>query len=324
MSIPHPNFDPELHARLSELGPDIFPTITLDTISVARKASTAALGGITDEDVQRNGAIEFEERTVAGPPGGPEISLLICKPAAAQKVLPCIYYTHGGGMVIGGNRLGISLLLDWVEEFQVAGVSVEYRVAPEHPHPAPVEDCYAGLLWTAAHANEIGFDPRRILIAGPSAGGGLAAAVALMARDRGGPALHAQMLMCPMLDDRNNTTSSLQIDGIGLWNRQSNLTGWTALLGASRGTEHVSPYAAPSRASNLRGLPPAFIDAGSMEVFRDEAVDYANRIWEAGGDAELHIWNGGFHGFDIVFPDAALSRAARSARKAWLARVLNT
>jgi acetyl esterase/lipase len=227
-------------------------------------------------------------------------------------------------MVIGGNRLGVSLLLDWIEEFQVAGVSVEYRVAPEHPHPAPVEDCYAGLLWTAAHASELGFDPRRILIAGPSAGGGLAAAVALMARDRGGPALRAQMLMCPMLDDRNNTTSSLQIDGIGLWNRQSNLTGWTALLGASRGTEHVSPYAAPSRASNLGGLPPTFIDAGSMEVFRDEAVDYASRIWAAGGDAELHIWNGGFHGFDIVFPDAALSRAARSARKAWLARILNT
>jgi acetyl esterase/lipase len=322
LTKPHPTFDPELYARLRQAGPAFFPPLALETIADARRASVAAVGGLTDDDIRRNGAIEFEEVSVAGPSGAPNISLLICKPAHGLRATSCIYYIHGGGMVVGGNRLALSLLLDWVEEFKVTGVSVEYRVAPENPHPAPVEDCYAGLLWTNAHARELGIDPRRLLIAGPSAGGGLAAGVALMARDRGGPQLLAQMLMCPMLDDRNNTVSSYQIDGIGLWPRQSNITGWTALLGEARGTNGVSPYAAPARADFLGGLPPAFIDAGSMEVFRDEAADYASRIWKAGGDAELHIWNGGFHGFDIVFPDAALSRAARSARRAWLSRVL--
>src|SRR6266568_3477966 len=189
MSLPRPQFDAELLAKLNELGPEVFPIVTAETISAAREAIVSTLGGITDEDIRRKGAIEFEERRVAGPPGAPDISLLICKPAGVQGSLPCIYYIHGGGMIIGGNRLGISYLLNWVEEYQLVGVSVEYRVAPEHPHPAPVEDCYAGLVWTAAHAEELGFDPNRMLIAGPSAGGGLAAAVALMARDRGGPPL---------------------------------------------------------------------------------------------------------------------------------------
>jgi acetyl esterase/lipase len=279
------------------------------------------LGSLSDDAIRRNGAIEFEERSVPGPAGAPDISLLILRPARVEGNLPCIYFVHGSGMVVPGNRMSISLLLDWIEEFQVVGVSVEYRVAPENRHPAPVEDCYAGLLWTAANANVIGVNSKRILVAGPSAGGGLAAAVALMARDRAGPRIHAQLLVYPMIDDRD-TVSSLQFDGDGIWHRESNITGWKALLGTSYGSAHVSPYAAPARASNLAGLPPAYLDAGSAEVGRDEAVAYASRIWEAGGDAELHIWNGGFHGFDVFYPDAAVSRAARAARSAWLTRVL--
>ena len=148
------------------------------------------------------------------------------------------------------------------------------------------------LVWTAEHAEDLGIDPDRIVIAGGSAGGGLAAAVGLMARDRGGPALHAQMLMCPMLDDRNNTPSSLQMAGLGVWDRQANQVGWTALLGDAAGGPDVSPYAAPARATDLSGLPPTFIDVGSAETFRDEAIDYASRIWRAGGRAELHVWPG--------------------------------
>jgi acetyl esterase/lipase len=185
-----------------------------------------------------------------------------------------------------------------------------------------VEDCYAGLAWTAAHAGELGIDPDRIAVAGGSAGGGLAAAVALLARDRGGPALAAQMLMCPMLDDRNDTPSSRQMAGLGIWDRASNETGWTALLGAARGGPDVSPYAAPARAADLSGLPPAFIDVGSTETFRDEAVTYASRIWQAGGIAELHVWPGGFHGFSMMAPQAALSQASEAAQRSWLRRVL--
>ena len=246
-----------------------------------------------------------------GPAGAPEVSLLICLPAHAAPPTAAIYYTHGGGMIMGDNRTGIPRALDWAEELQLAVVSVEYRLAPETPHPGPVEDCYAGLSWTAEHAAELGIDPDRIVIAGGSAGGGLAAAVALIARDRGGPALAGQLLICPMLDDRNDTPSARQMAGLGVWDQTANQTGWTALLGAARGGPAVSPYAAPARADDLSGLPPAFIDVGSAETFRDEDVTYASRIWLAGGVAELHVWPGGFHGFAGMVPQAAHRRPPR-------------
>jgi acetyl esterase/lipase len=178
------------------------------------------------------------------------------------------------------------------------------------------------LVWTAEHAAELGIAPGRIVVAGASAGGGLAAALALLARDRGGPALAGQVLMCPMLDDRNDTPSSRQMAGLGVWDRSSNKTGWTALLGEGRGGPDVSPYAAPARADDLSGLPPAFIDVGSAETFRDEDVTYATRLWQAGGRAELHVWPGGFHGFDLLAPQAAISQEARAARLRWLRRLL--
>lgn len=201
-------------------------------------------------------------------------------------------------------------------------VSVAYRLAPEHPHPAPFDDCYAGLVWTAEHAAELGIDPDRLVVAGRSAGGGLAAAVALAARDRSGPALIGQFLFCPMLDDRNDTVSARQMVGLGVWDRTANETGWTALLGNARGGPDVSPYAAPARATDLSGLPPAFIDVGSAETFRDEDAAYALRIWQAGGVADLHVWPGGFHGYARMVPGAQISRATHAVRWEWLRRML--
>jgi acetyl esterase/lipase len=184
-------------------------------------------------------------------------------------------------------------------------VSVEYRLAPEHPHPAPVEDCYAGLKWMVEHAVEIGVDPSRIALAGPSAGGGLAAATALVARDRGGPPLACQILIYPMLDDRNITPSSREFAGIPGWSREANISGWTALLGDKTGTEDVSPYAAPARASDLSNLPPTLIQVGELEVFRDECVDYALRLMQAGVSTELHVYPGAYHGWEIFVPTAS-------------------
>ncbi|GAA3830889.1 alpha/beta hydrolase [Streptomyces phyllanthi] len=320
MTTPPPPFDPELAAALVELG-DLAPTTaTPDGIPAAREQIGALLALMTDEELSRGGLFEVRERAVPGPPGAPDVSLLICRPTGAPGPRPIVYFTHPGGMVVGTNRL--ALPLDWAEELGLVVVSVEYRLAPEHPHPAPVEDCYAGLLWTAEHAREIGGDPDRIILAGGSAGGGLAAALALLARDRGGPRAIGQVLMCPMLDDRNDTPSSHQMAGLGHWDRTANETGWSALLGEARGTDDVSPYAAPARADDLSDLPPAFIDVGSAETFRDEDVAYASRVWQAGGSAELHVWPGGFHGFDGLVPQAALSVDARAARLRWLRRLL--
>jgi acetyl esterase/lipase len=236
--------------------------------------------------------------------------------------VPALYYIHGGGMISGSSRDVLGELLDLADPVGAAVVSVEYRLAPETPHPGPVEDCYAGLVWTAEHAGEVGIDEQRLVLIGGSAGGGIAAALALLARDRGGPVLAGQLLIEPMLDDRNDTPSVHQMAELPIWNRAANEVGWTALLGDARGGPDVSPYAAPARAEDLSGLPPAFIDVGSADTFRDEDVTYASRIWQAGGVAELHVWPGGFHGFDGIAPQAALSRAAVATRVDWLRRLL--
>lgn len=229
-----------------------------------------------------------------------------------------VHLPDGGGMIAGDERSDLPVMLDWVEQAGVVLVSVEYRLAPEHPYPAGIDDCHAALSWTFEHADELGIDGRLVL-AGASAGGGLAAGTALRHRDGGGPELAGLLLICPMLDDRN---VHAPVRPFETWSAVSNLTGWTALLGAARGGPDVPPYAAPARATDLSGLPPAFVDVGTADLFLDEDVDFARRIWAAGGHADLHVWAGGFHGFESLVPDAAVSRAARSARIDWLRRIL--
>ena len=298
-----PPYDPELAAVFDVIG-DSAARMTLETLSTMR--AVAASNTLSVEDLRRGGAVEARELTVPGPTGAPDLTLLTLRPADAAGPLPGLYPIHGGGFVLGNRRLGLDDVLEWVLEVGLVVVSVEYRLAPDHPYPAALEDCWAGLLWTAAHAGELGLDPDRLLLAGKSAGGGLAAALALSARDCGGPALAGQLLMAPMLDDRAVTPSSQELGGEGVWDRTANATGWAALLGTAAGGPDVSPYAAPARAADLSGLPPTFTEVGSVETFRDEDVDFAARIWRAGGVAELHVWPGGFHGFDGFNPAAAL------------------
>lgn len=314
----HPPFDPELAAALAEL--PVPSTITPDLVPLVREGSAAL--GPSNEDLGRGGTFVVSEHHVPGPEGAPEVGLLVCRPTGLPSPAPAVFYIHGGGMVMGTSRTGVESALEWSEQIGLVVVSVEYRLAPADPHPAPVEDCYAGLCATLDRAAEFGIDPAQFVLTGESAGGGLAAAVALMARDRGGPSLTGQMLLCPMLDDRNETPSSFELDGEGVWDRTSNLTGWEALLGEQRGGPDVSPYAAPARASDLQGLPPTYIDVGAVETFRDEDVDYALRLWRDGVDAELHVWPGGFHGFDLIVPQAELSKRAQRARVEWLRRLL--
>jgi acetyl esterase/lipase len=225
-------------------------------------------------------------------------------------------------MIFGDRHGGPSAFTDLVLEHDAVVVSLEYRLAPENQDPVPVEDCYAGLVWTSEHLEELGVEPGNLMIAGHSGGGGLAAGAALLARDRRGPHLRAQLLMSPMLDDRATSASSRQFQSSGTLSRDSIDVAWQCVLGDRHGGDEVSPYAAPARAADLSGLPTTYIDCGSAEVFRDEATAYATDIWAAGGQAELHVWAGGFHGFDTMAPDAAVSRAAVAARQDWMERVL--
>jgi acetyl esterase/lipase len=227
-----------------------------------------------------------------------------------------VLYLHGGGMIFGMSELGA--LFDWsarryVAESGVPMLVVDYRTAPEFPHPTPLRDCFAALGWLVGHADELGVDPARVAVMGDSAGGGLAAAVSLWARDRGGPAIAAQILIYPMLDDRT-VTPDPQLAPLATWTYDDNRTGWQALLGGDDGGAGVSAYAAPARTAELAGLPPAYLDVGDLDIFRDEDIAYARRLALAGVATELHVHPGCPHGFEGMAPDASVSRRAMSDR----------
>ena len=317
--LARPPYDIEIGAALAAVA-DLMPgSITPEVIVASRGQS---FGPPIDDALVARG-IDHEIRLIPGPDGAPDITLSIFSKKNRIAGGPGIYHIHGGGMILGDRMLGVESLLDWIVDLDAVAVSVEYRLAPEHPDPALIDDCYAGLVWTAEHADDLGFDANRLMVMGASAGGGLSAGVVLKARDLGGPALVGQVLMCPMLDDRNETISSHQYIGTGTWDRNSNDTGWDAYLGDRRKTDSVSIYASPSRATDLSGLPPTYIDCGSAEVFRDEDVAYASAIWAAGGICELHVFAGGFHGWEMFAPQAALSAAARDSRDRWVRRLLS-
>ncbi|MFD9424091.1 MULTISPECIES: alpha/beta hydrolase [unclassified Streptomyces] len=301
-------------------------------------------GGLVDFDIPRqrelyeemnraalaalppNDRVEYEDLTVPGPAGGPDVAVRVYRPAGTKGtgLLPGILYIHGGGMITGSVRTDHRQVLPLVEALDSVVVSVEYRLAPEHPDPAPVEDCYAALLWMSGEAAALGIDPGRLALFGGSAGGGLAAGVSLLARDRGTPPLAFQMLPYPMLDDRNTTPSSHEITDIGIWDRAANLQGWQALLGDRAGTDRVSPYAAPARTDDLSGLPPTYLDVGELDLFRDENIAYAHRLMQAGVPVELHVYPGGIHAGELLAPDAELSTRITDYRMSALRRALNT
>ena len=252
-------------------------------------------------------------------PGEPAVPLRVHRAVGADGVLPCVYSIHGGGFVMGSNTMDDPQLEDWCPKLGFVGVSVDYRLAPETPYPGPLEDCYRGLVYTYEHADELGIDPQRIGVMGVSAGGGLAAALTLLARDRGEVPVAFQLLDSPMLDDRQHTPSS-RADGLAVWSRGSNTFGWKSYLGELYGRDDVPATAAPARATDLAGLPPALVSVGAVDGFRDEDVDYALRLNQAGVPAELHVYPGACHGFTTLARDATVTKQCLRNMEDWLRR----
>ncbi len=248
-------------------------------------------------------------------PGRGHASVRVHREVGCEESRPAIYWMHGGGLVLGTNLIDDPRFDRWCGELGCVGASVDYALAPESTYPGPLEDCYAGLKWLHQHASKLGINPNRIGIGGSSAGAGLAAALALLARDRGELSIAFQALIYPMLDDRQTTVSSQWPDPV--WPPKANQFGWASYLG-DLNNEDVSVYAAAARATNLEGLPPAFISVGALDVFCDEDVDYATRLRHAGVPTELHVYAGAPHGFDSLTPNTRIARQANRDLEAWL------
>lgn len=306
--------DPEVAQALAAA--PRFPPLTLDLLPRMREQRNAMLVAMKEQLSDR---VERTDYTVPGAPGDPDVTVRVHRPKGVTGDLPCIYWMHGGGYVLGSYDMEDLRFDRWCQDLNCVGVAVEYRLAPETPYPGPVEDAYAGLKWTYDNAATLGIDRARLGIGGASAGGGLAAGLALLVRDRGEVPLGFQLLVYPMIDDRI-VNASAQWE-VPIWPPASNKLGWAAYLGDLTGKD-VPMYAAASRATSVAGLPPALILVGALDGFLDEDVDYAMRLTHAGVPTELHVYPGAPHGFDGITPGTALARRARKAMEEWLQRVL--
>lgn len=305
--------DPEMRPLLES-----FPAFDLnaDLLPAVREMS-APLPPLPDA----SGLVSMDARSIPGPAGAPEVGVVVYRPRQAEGLLPCLFHIHGGGYVSGSAAACEPVYRPLAAELGCAIVSVDYRLAPETRFPGNLEDCYAGLAWMFGQAAALGIDPGRVGVIGESAGGGLAAALALLARDRGQLRLQFQALIYPMLDDRTCVADPHPYTGEFVWTAQSNSFGWTSLLGVAPGSAEVSPYAAAARAENLADLPAAYVSTGALDLFLEEDVEYARRLLRAGVPTELHVFPGAYHGFDY-FTDSAVALEARRSLLVFLRRAL--
>ena len=298
---------PELVGPIEMMQSQPGGALNLRDIPAARVVMREMMEAMKDQMPVVEG-VTSEDRLVPGPDGAPDVGVRIYKPANQSGTLPAFLWIHGGGYIMGDIEMNDVICKYTTLAGDCVTVSVEYRLAPENPFPAPVEDCYAALKWLASHADELDVDPNRIAIGGGSAGGGLAAGLALLTRDRAEVDIIAQFLIYPMIDDRNTQQASDTLPDTILWTRESNLIGWSSYLGCEPGGDNVSHYAAASRAEDLTGLPPAYIAVGDLDLFAEEDVEYARRLINSGVPTELHVYPGGCHAFDGFAPGADISR----------------
>jgi len=255
------------------------------------------------------------ERTIPGSGGAPEIPIRIYMPADRTEAGPAFINFHGGGFILGDLEIEHPRCLIMAAEGGAVSVGVDYRLAPENPFPAGVEDCYSALQWVVDNAAELKIDPGKISIGGSSVGGNLTAAVALMARDRDGPNIAFQMLIYPAIDDRCETLSMKDGADMYIWDYQNSFDMWNQYIGQDR--SNVSPYAAPARAQDLSGLPPAYVMTCEHDPLRDEAIIYAMRLMAAGVQVELHNYPGTVHGFDFMTPSEISTQAVNEGVEAF-------
>jgi triacylglycerol lipase len=304
---------------LESLHPDVRPAIEAFARLPLNTENLAAVRATPFPPVPVCDEVEVRDHVIDKTTG---LRVQSYRPAGVDGSLPCVYHIHGGGYVRGTHAIGSTRVYQWISSLPCVYVSVDYRLAPETPFPGPLEDCYEGLSWLHQHADELGVDNSRIGVNGISAGGGLAAALTLLVRDRGELSLAFQALECPMLDDRQCTPSSQQ-DGLPIWSRSDNEFGWRAYLGTLYGSPDLPYVAAPARATDLSGLPPSYLAVGTVDGFRDEVIDYATRLSQAGVPTDLRVYAGAPHGLQIAIGTSLADRWA-SDLEMWLAQQMSS
>ena len=280
----------------------------------ARRATVAGI--MATVEVPKDPNVEITEHIAPGPAG--EIKVRVYSPKNVAAPRPALIYIHGGGMILGsidGEQGNAQMMCD---QLGMTIASVDYRKAPEDPHPAATLDCFAAAKWVFANATSLGIDVNKIGIYGGSAGGGLTISVALKARDEGGPNFKFMVPIYPMIDHRNESHSSKLITDVGIWDRAGSIEAWSWYLGGQKPDQHSSP----AIATNLKGLPPAYIDVGEMDMFCDEDLDFVKRLGEADVRVEFHLWPGVYHGAEIFAPDAPISKNIVATRLAGIKRLL--
>lgn len=252
--------------------------------------------------------------------GAPSVRALRVRRTAQRGQRPALLWMHGGGYIVGHPKQDAPVLARFALELEITVIAVRYRLAPQWPFPAALEDCYAALRWMRREAAALGVDRDRIAVGGMSAGGGLAASLAQMAKDRGEVDLRLQLLSYPMIDDRTALRTGLDESHYRLWRAQNNRFAWRAYLSVEPGATQLPPYAAAARREDLSGLPPAWMGVPTLDLFYDEDIAYAHRLSASGVETELHVAEGAFHGFDVVSPRAAVSERFRVSQINALAR----
>jgi len=308
-----PFYDPEVRAALEAAG--TLGTVGAHNLKAVRQARREWYSRVAVSD-----RVTRTDLSVPGRALQPDVRLRVHRRVGAVGLQPCIFWIHGGGYVLGSRFQDDARFDSWCQRHDLVGVSIDYRLAPECPYPAALDDCYAGLAWLLQNCERLGVDSTRVGIGGVSAGGGLAAALALQVRDRAELHINYQLLVYPMLDDRR-VNASANWDA-PVWNPSSNAFGWASYLGALAGQDDIPHYAAPARANDLAGLAPAYIMVGSLDGFVDENLDYARRLNHAGVEVDLHVYAGAPHGFDGIAPATGVARRAVQDMDRWLAQRL--
>lgn len=312
-------FDPEFTELLQ-----LLPEEDLLDNPVAARAGMNEMVAAANLNLDESG-VNIENRLISREHSSSSVPVRIYQPEGADTAMAGLIYIHGGGFVVGDLESEHSIAIELCRELGIVIVSVDYRLAPEHPYPAGLEDCYTTLCWTHANASELHVDTSRIGVCGSSAGGGLAAGLALLSRDRNGPALCFQFLGIPELDDRLETQSMKTFVDTPLWSRTQAIKSWEYYLMNDYvpGSDDVPEYAAPARAMNLSNLPPAYVSTMEFDPLRDEGIEYALRLLQAGVAVELHSYPGTFHGSFLINPQAAVCQRERQEMKVALRRGLS-